>query len=192
MSVRVRPNRAEVRDALLSAASAEFLAHGYQGTTVEKIATAAGFTKGAAYSNFVNKAGLLTAAALRTSANQTVVVADEVFGSELTVARIAERLSRTVRDNAPWAVVLTEVGALARHDDEVAQAYASIRQQQHEAMVEQLSHDRLALGVTPDVAAIVLQITLAQLSFELATAASLWPDSRIAAVLGCVVKGLLA
>lgn len=50
------------RDRLIAAARDEFLEHGYQATSVAKIARRAGLTTGAIYSNFSSKAALLAEA----------------------------------------------------------------------------------------------------------------------------------
>jgi AcrR family transcriptional regulator len=60
----------EVRRRLLVAASAVFVKYGYEGASLERVAEAAGFSKGAVYSNFASK--------------------DELF-FELVAARIDER-----------------------------------------------------------------------------------------------------
>jgi AcrR family transcriptional regulator len=53
--------RALTRRHLLDAAAAEFGRHGFHGTSLDAVAAAAGFTKGAVYSNFENKADLFLA-----------------------------------------------------------------------------------------------------------------------------------
>jgi AcrR family transcriptional regulator len=50
-----RVRRTEVRARLLEAAGRCFAESGYEGTSLERIALAAGFSKGAVYSNFANK-----------------------------------------------------------------------------------------------------------------------------------------
>lgn len=59
------PTRAErsaqTRSELLAAAERRFFVHGYHGTTLDDIADEAGYTKGAVYSTFRNKAGLFLA-----------------------------------------------------------------------------------------------------------------------------------
>ncbi len=52
---------AQTRDELLAAAQRRFFAAGYHATTVDDIADAAGYTKGAVYSTFGSKAGLFLA-----------------------------------------------------------------------------------------------------------------------------------
>lgn len=68
---RKREKRTEVRARILSVAYALFSERGYDGASLERVAEAAGFSKGAVYSNFANK--------------------DELF-YELVAARIDERM----------------------------------------------------------------------------------------------------
>ena len=69
-----REKREIVKAKILSAARTVFAERGYDGTSLERVAEAAGFSKGAVYSNFANK--------------------DELF-FELLTARIDERLERS-------------------------------------------------------------------------------------------------
>ena len=64
---QIRPRRETVRAGVLAAAEDAFLANGYERTTVSEIAAAAGFTKGAVYSNFGGKPELLRPSVQRTS-----------------------------------------------------------------------------------------------------------------------------
>jgi AcrR family transcriptional regulator len=54
-----RPPRAEVRERLLQAASMLFSRRGVHATTLDDVAKAAGFSKGAVYSNFESKSDLV-------------------------------------------------------------------------------------------------------------------------------------
>ncbi|MGH9234219.1 MAG: TetR/AcrR family transcriptional regulator [Acidimicrobiales bacterium] len=58
---RVRPTRDETRRRLFRAAAEVFAHHGVGAATVEQIAAAAGFTRGAFYSNFAGKQELAVA-----------------------------------------------------------------------------------------------------------------------------------
>jgi AcrR family transcriptional regulator len=58
---RTRPTRAETRARIFEAAAGVFAEHGVAGATIEQIATAAGFTRGAFYSNFSGKDELAVA-----------------------------------------------------------------------------------------------------------------------------------
>jgi len=59
--VRVRPTREETRHRLFEAAAGVFAEYGVGAATVEQIASAAGFTRGAFYSNFTSKEELAVA-----------------------------------------------------------------------------------------------------------------------------------
>ena len=192
MSVpRTRPLRDDVREALIDAAAEEFLEHGYEGTTVTRIAVRAGFTKGAAYSNFDGKAGLLAAACLRRFQATTQLVASSVTGGGDSPQDIADRLTAVVIDSCRWAQMLTEVAAVARHDDKTALAYLHIRDAQLSAIVEELRGLRLPLRSGIDTSARVLQALMSQIGFERAVVPDRWPDQRIAASIGAMVSGLL-
>jgi AcrR family transcriptional regulator len=58
---RIRPTREETRRRLVDAAAAVFAEHGIAGASVEQITEAAGFTRGAFYSNFATKEELAIA-----------------------------------------------------------------------------------------------------------------------------------
>ena len=58
---RARPTREETRARIFEAAAGVFAEHGVPGATIEQIASAAGFTRGAFYSNFSRKDELAVA-----------------------------------------------------------------------------------------------------------------------------------
>lgn len=58
---RVSPRRAQTRERLMAAATAVFAERGIIGASVEEICEAAGFTRGAFYSNFADKDALVLA-----------------------------------------------------------------------------------------------------------------------------------
>jgi AcrR family transcriptional regulator len=60
---RVPLRRSVTRERILAAAADSFLRKGFHGSSVESIATAAGYTTGAIYSNFKDKDGLFLAVA---------------------------------------------------------------------------------------------------------------------------------
>src|ERR1700758_5426452 len=59
--VRIRPTRDDTRDKLFDAAASVFEEQGIGGASIEAIAAAAGFTRGAFYSNFKSKEELIIA-----------------------------------------------------------------------------------------------------------------------------------
>ncbi len=72
--------RAETRRRLLAAARQVFAAKGFHGASVEEVAAAAGYTKGAVYSNFGSKEDLFLAIIDERIADQTAKV--EAIGAD--------------------------------------------------------------------------------------------------------------
>ncbi len=86
---------AQTRDELLEAAQQRFFAAGYHATTLDDIADAAGYTKGAVYSTFGSKAGLFLALFdeiidQRLAATRAIV-ATEDSGSQASLQALAEQ-----------------------------------------------------------------------------------------------------
>lgn len=189
---RTRPQREHVREALIDAAAEEFLGHGYEGTTMSRIAARAGFTKGAAYSNFEGKAGLLAAACLRRFQATTQLVSSAMAEGGAEASDVAERLTTVVIDSSRWAQLLTEVAAVARHDSETARVYLHIRDAQLEGIVAELRALDLPLRSGVETSADLLQALMAQIGFERAVVPERWPDERIAATISAMVAGVMA
>ena len=95
---RTRPTRGEVRDRILDAASKVFAAEGFAGATIDAIGQAAGFTKGAVYSNFGSKDELFLALLDREFELRGEQIATALeSGGDTTAA--AQTLSRSVLDS---------------------------------------------------------------------------------------------
>ena len=90
---RTRPTRVEVRDRILDAASKVFAAEGFAGATIDAIGQAAGFTKGAVYSNFESKDELFLALLDREFEQRGAQIATALEGGGDTAAAASE-LSR--------------------------------------------------------------------------------------------------
>jgi AcrR family transcriptional regulator len=108
------------RAALVDAASEVFAREGFHAASLDEVAAAAGFTKGAVYSNFANKAGLYLAVLDRTidrviATERSIVddYADEVARGE----RSEEELEAVVRGEV---LASLEFIAAAMRDEELA------------------------------------------------------------------------
>jgi AcrR family transcriptional regulator len=83
--------RLQTRDHLLAAAAQVFAQRGYHGATLDDVATAAGFTKGAVYSNFEGKEDLFLELIRVDALRGMAAVRDTLDQSEVPgVARIAD------------------------------------------------------------------------------------------------------
>ena len=99
MAATVRLTRAErsaqTRDELLAAAQRRFFEAGYHATTLDDVADAAGYTKGAVYSTFGSKAGLFLAlfddiVDQRLAATRAIIDSED-SGSEATLQALADQ-----------------------------------------------------------------------------------------------------
>jgi AcrR family transcriptional regulator len=119
---RTRPTRDEVRDRILEAASKVFAAEGFAGATIDAIGQAAGFTKGAVYSNFGSKDELFLALLDREFELRGEQIATALeSGGDITAA--AHALSRSVldsvHDHADYYVLFVEYWLRAVRDPEL-------------------------------------------------------------------------
>ena len=194
MTSYVRPQRAEVRTAVLAAAGDLFLRQGYRATTLDAIAAAAGFTKGAVYSNFGGKPQLFAAAVTATFVERSTTAISAVATLRGEPADIARQLTAVV-GRATWSPVLSEFRAAAREDERVATIYAELRGSYRDRLAEQLRGLAGTLGLPDDYdyeAAAVLIITVINgLAEERATTPGALPDDRIEMIMSRLVGGLL-
>jgi AcrR family transcriptional regulator len=96
---RTRPTRAEVRDRILDAALEVFAAEGFAGATIDAIGQAAGFTKGAVYSNFGSKDELFLALLDRQFELRSELIATAFDSGGGDTAATAQALSRSMLDS---------------------------------------------------------------------------------------------
>ena len=126
--VRARQQAAN-REALLAAAREVFLAEGYHGASVEKVARAAGLTIGAVYSQFGGKAELLLALLERriderAEANRRM--AEQVGDQGLP--GLARRWSRQQHEDLAWSLLVLEFRVHAARDPELNARYAALHE----------------------------------------------------------------
>ena len=163
-----RPTRSErqaaTRAALLRSASRSICEHGLHGASIDRIAAAAGYTKGAFYANFASKEELF------------LVVLDEKFAAELErleaamagsgepvdeARQAAEQFLLYVDRDPEWPRLYQEFAAHAARDEEFRAELAARQRALRARMAEVFARWASALGVEPalphaDVAAMTL------------------------------------
>jgi AcrR family transcriptional regulator len=124
--------RQRTRERLMDAAYELFAAHGVHATPIESIAEAAGFTRGAFYSNFESKTELFFALAEREwrlrldhlrATFDRLLSADTLSGDRLdpdTVAQVMAEIFDSLPDDRLWHLVHAEFALLAMRDPDVA------------------------------------------------------------------------
>ncbi|WP_459967690.1 TetR/AcrR family transcriptional regulator [Mycobacterium sp. MUNTM1] len=158
---RTRPTRGEVRDRILDAASKVFAAEGFAGATIDAIGQAAGFTKGAVYSNFESKDGLFLALLDREFELRGEQIATALDSSGGDTDAAARELSRSwldsVRDHSDFYVLFVEYWLRAQRDPQLRERLIERRRA---AAADQAVH---IVTSTPSVASDSELADLAQL-----------------------------
>ena len=199
---RPRTKRADVREQLLRAAATAFAAHSYADVSVSAIAAAAGFTKGAVYSNFGGKPELFAAVfaeeftGLLGGVLTLAMAAIEADGDTDPARAVGASLARGVTSDQRLPALLAEFRALAARDPELGRVYADLRLRQRRELEQLLAGvaDRvpLAPGVDVAVAATLLLTCVNGVSLEYAAAPDSLPEPLIEALLTHVMAGILA
>lgn len=104
--------KALTRDGLLETARRVFLKRGYHATTLEAVAEAAGFSKGAVYSNFKSKDDLFLTLLDELTGERLAEFAEDWAAAKRApdpVREFAVRLARRrLRENPGWSLLLME------------------------------------------------------------------------------------
>jgi len=119
-------SQAQTRAQLVSTARQLFFEDGYHPTSLEKVADAAGFSKGAVYSNFRNKDELCTAVLDEVRGERLAEILD-IMSKPDTPSRIEalrEWAERVIGDPG-WTSLEVEFAAHARHNEPLRHDLAS-------------------------------------------------------------------
>ena len=147
-------SQARTRALLLDVATAEFLAHGYTGTSLERIAELAGFSKGAVYGNFAGKEEL----ALAVLENHFFALLQKFVGEFATGGAtrtiedrlaVLERWLETLLADDDWQVFAVEFAVHTRRNPKIQQQLAERERMVRAAVTTLLSQQIQQLGVKP-------------------------------------------
>jgi len=109
----------QTRDRLLDAAQVLFVQHGFNGTSLRDIAAHAGYSQGAFYSNFRDKADvlleLLRLEKERETARASAMLAGLQGSAEVILAGL-ETWSKTLDETPTWCVLSVELQLQAARD----------------------------------------------------------------------------
>jgi AcrR family transcriptional regulator len=162
MATRLRrgERRQANREAVLDAAVKVFRERGYQGTSLQAIAEAAGFSRGVTYSQFESKADLFVAALERRRDERSTGQRLAVDGDDPWESFIEEIVTQQLSD-PEWILVTMEFRATALSDEHVAEDYRRL----HAATLQELGATLEELyersGVAPPAPPSVLATILA-------------------------------
>ena len=145
--------QASTRAALLDAAADAFTRVGYQAASVEGIAEAAGFSRGAFYSNFASKdelfLTLIESRTERTLADVQSAFADGESPME-RISRGGRFLDSIASERRDWCLLYMEFWSRAVRDPKLRRRFARQYQAWREGIAAMIEAQYEALGVKPD------------------------------------------
>lgn len=141
---RVTGRRARTRANLLRAAFSVFAAKGFGHVSIEQVCEAAGYTRGAFYSNFSGLDELFFA----LYAERAELIAEQVSealargGPDLDVPAAVDRVAEVLLLDRDWLLVKTDFLVRAARDPEVARALLEHRARLRRAVADRLARAR--------------------------------------------------
>ncbi|MCX5544415.1 TetR/AcrR family transcriptional regulator [Paraburkholderia sp. CNPSo 3076] len=142
-------SRDQTRERLLDAAQAMFMKKGFAGTSVEDIAHAAGYTRGAFYSNFSGKSDLLVELLRRDhEAMQTDLRAmfETEVSREQMEARVLAYYSRMPQDNKVF-LLWVEAKLLATRDARFRTRFNAFMKEKRESLAVYIEEFAARVGM---------------------------------------------
>jgi AcrR family transcriptional regulator len=148
-SRRRRPPRAETRRRVLDAAADVFAERGYDAATLDDVAEAAGFSKGAVYSNFAGKRELFLALMqdrVEGRIEQVRHAGERLGEPEGKVASAAGELEGLIGTDADWHLLFVEFWTRAVRDPELRAELVQRRRPMRDLIARFLEEQAAALG----------------------------------------------
>lgn len=151
----VRLSRGEsqtrTRERLLAAAATVFARSGYGGASIDAISEAAGYSKGAFYSNFETKEAIFLELLARhmageLTANDAMIA--EAPTLEALIDRIADRYATDAEDQT-WCLLSIEFALQAARSPEFARHYGALYERQYRGIAEVVSRLAALTGGAP-------------------------------------------
>lgn len=193
-----RERQEQTRELLLDAAATVFARRGYHEASVEEIASEAGFSTGAVYSNFAGKEELFLALADREVEKQVAevhAVAESVEAGGEAAAEAGRQFQELLKRDRDWPLLFYEFWSFGVRNARIQGEFAKRRQAVQDALAETL--DRLAaqlgfeLRFPAPMLATAISATLNGLAFERAADPDAISDEVlgefVAAILGCSI-----
>jgi len=144
---QVARNRAQ----LLGAAGKVFRDLGYAGASLDAIADVAGFSKGAVYSHFANKADLFLSLLESRVDERAEAQRAAVAAGSVTPSALIERVFAASRADPAWRLAVLEFRVVAARDPGLRDRYARVHARTVAGVVEALRSLFDAAGSEPDL-----------------------------------------
>jgi AcrR family transcriptional regulator len=193
-----RERQEQTRELLLDAAAMVFARRGYHEASVEEIASEAGFSTGAVYSNFAGKEELFLALADREVEKQVAeirAVAESVEAGAEAAAEAGRQFQELLKRDRDWPLLFYEFWSFGVRNARIQGEFAKRRQAVQDALAETLGRLAAQLGFElrfpAPMLATAISATLNGLAFERAADPGAISDEVlgefVAAILGCSI-----
>jgi AcrR family transcriptional regulator len=194
-----KESQERTREQLVAAAAKVFARRGYHRATVDEIASEAGFTIGALYSNFKTKEDLFLAIADRQVEGRVAeisAVGDAATGDGQAGEAAAEKMRSFLEADPDWPLLFYEFWSLSVRNPELQDELAKRRDAIRDALADTLERVADELGFELRFPAPALATAIAAslngLAFERSADPDALPDEVftefITAVLGCAIS----
>jgi AcrR family transcriptional regulator len=188
-----RPRRDEVRTRILGAAAAVVAERGLAAATIDQVATAAGFTKGAVYSNFASKDELFLALLEAQATARVATVEESLLRARDVPEALAAVGAELARADPAATLLAVEFWQRAVRDPAVRPAYVRSRRALRARITEVadgfLRSRPTAQGWDAPSLAVVVMALANGLAFEELADAEAVPPGLAPRVLGAVLSG---
>lgn len=181
-----RETQEQTRAALVQMAKRLFLDRGYNATSLGEVADAAGYSKGAVYSNFATKHEL-GLAVLEVVQEERLVGILDALGDATTFEERIARFGRWAEQNigdVGWTALEVEFATSTRHLEEVRVALATRRQLITGALADLIQGEADTFGIELDRPAIDTATHLLALGIGLGVQRAFDPTLEVTVLVG--------
>lgn len=175
-------SQARTRAHLVATAKDMFLADGYSVTSLEKVADAAGYSKGAVYSNFRNKDELCLAVLDDIHTEKAIKIAEAIAGANTIDERLAafQKWAEENIGNVGWTALEVEFAISARRDDVVRKELADRDRMIRDLIAALITAQAEELGITLPMPADAAATALLSLGIGLGLQRAIDPTIEVA------------
>lgn len=177
-------SQARTRDQLVQTARDLFLRDGYFATSIDRVADAAGYTKGAVYSNFASKDELCLAVLDTLLTERAEQILEVVAGADRFAAKLAafESWAESVIGDAGWSTLEIEFASQARTNPALRAAFAKRAAAMRSAIAMMISAGAAEAGVALSMPAEELATTVLSVGLGLALQRAFDPTVSVRAL----------
>ena len=181
------------RRLLIDAAAAVFARRGFDAASLDEVADAAGFTKGAVYSNFRSKTDLIMALIQRRTAEQAVTAARAMAGATLSeaIARLESSSQGAAPSGLDWLLLMSEFWHYAMRDETARKALSEQYERARTISARMIAEKYAEAGTKPPMPPRDLAILVEAIGIGLGFQAALDPGAVPAGLQGEATRRVL-